>query len=408
MFLRTQLEVEFFSTYNLLLLFIIYGNVIIGDFMKKDYIYLDYSATTKPDSRVIKYFSSICENDYANPNSKHILGINAHKVIDRASKIICDYLDIDVSELIYTSGASEANNMVFKGLKNGNRKHIITSSLEHSSVYGPIGYLQKHGYKVSFVPLKEDGVVDIVELEKMITDDTLIVSIVAVDSEVGVRQPIEEIGKMLKKYPDVYFHSDITQCIGKDIISLTDVDLASFSGHKLFCFKGIGGLIKKKDIKLEPIIHGGKSVTKYRSGTPQTALIGALGKAFTLFKDDVIKKQDYVRDLNNIIREHLEKYDKIKINSTNRSIPNVLNISFIGKNPNSIQKYFQDNKLIISTKTACSNDEGISKSVYSITSDDARAKSSVRISLSYKTKKSEVKYLLEVIDKLMEEYDEVS
>ena len=377
--------------------------------MKKDkYIYLDYSATTKPDDKVIKYFCDISKNNYANPNSKHILGKNSHKVIDKATKIICNYLNIDKDELIYTSGASEANNTVFKGLKSGNRKNIITSPLEHSSIYGPIGYLQKKGYTVSIAPLTSDGIIDIEALEKMITKDTYLVSIAAVDSELGTRQPIEKIGKMLKKYPDIYFHSDITQCIGKDEISLNDVDLASFSGHKIFSFKGIGGLIKKKNIKLEPLIHGGKSVTKYRSGTPQTALIGGLGKSFTLFRNNIDKNKDYVINLNNIIRNHIAKYNQIKINSPITSIPNVLNISFIGKNPNSIQKYFEKNNIIISTKTACSNDEGISKSVYSITKDEERAKSSVRISISYKTTKKEVEYLLKTIDKIMEDYNEIN
>lgn len=377
--------------------------------MKKDYIYLDYSATTKPDKKVIKYFSDISENNYANPNSNHILGKNSHKVIDKATKIICNYLNIDEEELIYTSGASESNNTVFKGLIKDKRKHIITSPLEHSSVYGPIGFLQKQGYSISIVPLKKDGTIDIEKLEKMITKDTFLISIAAVDSEIGTRQPVEKIGKMLKKYPNIYFHSDITQSIGKDKISLENIDLASFSGHKIFCFKGIGGLIKKKNIKLEPLIHGGKSVTKYRSGTPQTALIGSLGKAFTLFNKNIDKNKKYVTNLNAQIRNHIEKYpDKIKINSPTTAIPNVLNISFIGKNPNSIQKYFQDNHIIISTKTACSNDDGISKSVYNLTGSEERAKSSVRISLSYKTTKKEVDYLLKIIDKLIGDYNEIN
>ena len=242
----------------------------------------------------------------------------------------------------------------------------------------------------------------------MLNDDVFLVSVVAVDSELGTRQPIEEIGKLLKKYPDIYFHSDITQCIGKDNINLENVDLASFSGHKIFCFKGIGGIVKKRNIKLEPLIHGGKSVTKYRSGTPQTELIASLGKAFELFQKDFSIRKNYLKEINTIIRNHLEKYPNIKINSTSKAIPNVLNISFLTKSPNNIQKYFENNNIIISTKTACSNDEGLSKSVYSITKDENRAKSSVRISLSYKTTKKEVEYLLKIIDKLMEEYNEIN
>ena len=376
--------------------------------MKKNYIYLDYSATTKPDKKVVNYFSKIADLNYANPNSKHILGKKSNKVIEKATKIICNYLNIETDELIYTSGASESNNTILKGLKNNNRKTIITTYLEHSSIYGPLGHLQKQGYKVEFVPLKDDGTVNINELEKMLNDDVFLVSVVAVDSELGTRQPIEEIGKLLKKYPDIYFHSDITQCIGKDNINLENVDLASFSGHKIFCFKGIGGIVKKRNIKLEPLIHGGKSVTKYRSGTPQTELIASLGKAFELFQKDFSIRKNYLKEINIIIRNHLEKYPNIKINSTNKAIPNVLNISFLTKSPNNIQKYFENNNIIISTKTACSNDEGLSKSVYSITKDENRAKSSVRISLSYKTTKKEVEYLLKTIDKLMEEYNEIN
>ena len=368
---------------------------------KNKTVYLDYSATTKVDKSVLDYFKFISENYYANPNSNHKLGKMGEEIINKTINNICLFLNIDKQELIFTSGATESNNTVLKGIYNGEKKHIITTKLEHSSIYGPLSYLQKKGYKVDFVSLKADGAVDLNLLEKLITQDTLLISIVAVDSEIGIRQPIEKIGKLLKKYPEIYFHSDITQCLGKDEIDISDVDLASFSGHKLYCFKGIGGLIKKKNVKMKPIIHGGKSITTYRSGTPPTELIGSLDAAFDLFKNDLLEKKQYVKKINDKIRKHLKKYENIIVNSPINSIPNILNISILNKDSNKIQEYFENYNIFISTKTACATDTSLSSSVLALTNDEMRAKSSIRISLSYKTTLDEIEYFLKVLDSLM-------
>lgn len=375
--------------------------------MKNKIVYLDYSATTKIDKSVLEYFNLISEEFYANPNSNHKLGSKSQEIIDDTIDNITSFFNIKKSELIFTSGATESNNMALKGVYNNDKKHIITTMLEHSSIYGPLGYLQKEGYKIEFVSLKKDGTVDLNKLKNMITDETLLVSIVAVDSELGIRQPIEEIGKLLKNYDGIYFHSDITQCLGKDQIDISNVDLASFSGHKLYCFKGIGGLIKKEHVKMIPLIHGGKSISEYRSGTPQTELIGALNETFNQLKKDILEKKKHIKNLNDIIRSHIKKYNAIKINSTNKSIPHILNISFLNKNSNSIQEYFEKHNIFVSTKTACASKSDLSKSVLILTNDEDRAFSSIRISLSYKTTKKEVVYFLKILDKLMGEYDEI-
>lgn len=377
--------------------------------MAKDHIYyFDYTATTKPATSVVKCFCDTAENNFANPNSNHKLGLASKKVIDNATKNIASYLHVKPNEIIYTSGSSESNNTVLKCVRNGEKKHVITSELEHSSIFGPIGYLQNHGYSFDFAPLKNDGTVDIAKLEKMIRKDTLLVSIVAVDSETGVRQPVEEIGKMIhEKFPAVYFHSDITQLLGKDNVDLSNIDLASFTGQKINCFKGIGALVKKENVKMEPLIHGGKAVTIYRSGTPSTELIASLSKAFDLFKNDIDERKKYVEKLNFQIRNHLKQYDKIVINSTEKSMPYILNISFLGKNPNLIQNYFANHNIYISTKTACANDSDYSKTVFNLTGSMERAKSSVRISLSYETTEEEIDHLLKEIDELMEHYDKI-
>lgn len=366
-------------------------------------VYLDYSATTKVDEEVLKYFNYVCRNYYANPNSNHLLGRECNEMINSSISSICNYFNISSDEIIFTSGASESNNTVIKGIVSSGNE-IITTKLEHSSIYAPCSVLQKRGYKIIFAPLNDNGLVDICKLEELINENTCLVSIGCVNSEVGLRQPIEEIGIMLKKYPNVLFHSDITQAVSKTKIDLSNVDLASFSGHKLFCFKGIGGLIKKKNVNIKPLINGGKSTSVYRSGTPQTELICSLSKAFDLFSEDY----SYVKGLNKKIRDHICCYDSIVINSNSYCIDNILNISFMGKDSNVVQKYFADYGIYVSTKTACSSDSSYSLCIYELYNDKERASSSIRISLSYKTTLDEVDYFLNILDKLMEEYDEVN
>ena len=188
-------------------------------------IYLDYSATTKADKKVIEKFVETEEKYFANPNSNHYVGKECKKEIDKAINTICSSLGIKENEIIFTSGASESNNTVLKGL---NVRHIITTKLEHSSITTPVGYLQTKGIKIDFVSLDENGLVDIDNLISLIDDEPTLVSIGMINSETGIRQNVEEIGKLLKKYKNVYFHSDITQALGKVKVDLTDIDLASF------------------------------------------------------------------------------------------------------------------------------------------------------------------------------------
>lgn len=369
--------------------------------MKK--VYLDYSATTMVDNHVLEKFNELVKNTYANPNSIHDLGIESKNIIDKSIENICNYFHIDKDEIIFTSGASESNNTAIKGiLKNSNRKKIITTYLEHSSILSPLSYLQSMGYIVEFVKVSKSGLIDIEDLKSRLDDNTLLVSICYADSELGNHFNTEEVFKIVKDYdPNIYTLSDITGALGKININLDNIDMASFSGHKIYTFKGIGGLIKKNNVKLIPLIHGGHSTSIYRSGTPQTELIYSLSCAFDLFKDNLDTKYNYILELNNKIRDHLKKYDNIKINSTKRSIPNVLNFSIIGRNSNDTQKYFNDNGIYLSTKSACSSNKDISLIIKNMYNDEERAKSSIRISLSYQTTIEEIDYFLEVLDKYM-------
>lgn len=365
-------------------------------------VYLDYSATTPVDSEVVRTFTKVCEDYWANPNSLHKEGVKANSLIDAATNQIANILGVKPSEIIYTSGASESNNMALKGicLKYQNRgKHIITTGFEHSSIYGPISYLQKQGFDVDFVKTLDNGKVDIEHLKSLIREDTILVSITAVNSEIGIIEPIEEIGVLLREYPKIFYHVDMTQSIGKMKINLKDIDLASFSAHKFFGVKGIGVLVKKENINIEPIIHGGKSTTIYRSGTPATPLIASISKALRLVNTDMDKHYSYVKDLNERVRKELSKYELVRINSPEDALPYILNISVLGVKPEVLLHALEEDDVYISTQTACSSKTDESKAVLALTKDSERSKSSVRISLSYKTTEEEINEFLKVFDK---------
>ena len=369
-------------------------------------IYLDYSATTPVNKDVLDSFVKASLEFPGNSNSLHTLGVRCNKLIESATKQIADIFKIKETEIIYTSGSSESNNLAIKGvcMKYKNRgKHIITTHYEHSSIYGPLSYLQGEGFEVDFVDSDEFGLVDLKHLESLIREDTILVSINAINSEIGILQPVEEIGKIVKKNPKCFYHVDLTQAVSKVDINLENVDLASFSAHKFFGIKGIGGLIKKEKIVIEPLIHGGKSTTIFRSGTPAHPLIVSLAKALRLACDDMENKYNKVLELNNYLKEKINKYDNVYINSNDKCIPYILNISIINIKPETFLHALEKHEVYISTQTACSSSNSLSKSVLDLTKDEASAKSSLRISLSYLTTKDELDKFIEIFDKCIKE-----
>ena len=366
-------------------------------------VYLDYSATTPVNPDVLDSFNKVSLNYIGNPNSLHRLGVEAKGIIDEATSQIASLLNVKTSEIIYTSGSSESNNLAIKGiaLKYKNRgNHIITTPMEHSSINGPLNFLMDNGFRVDFVNLDSNGLVDIEHLKSLICDDTILVSINSINSELGLRQPIEEIGDLLKDYPKLFFHVDMTQSIGKINIPLDNVDLVSFSAHKIYGLKGVGCLIKKDGINLEPLIHGGKSTTIYRSGTPATGLICSISKALRLALEDLDKKYEHVMEVNKYLSDGLSKYDKVFINSNSNCIPHMLNISVIGIKPETLLHALEEDDIFISTQSACSSNTTISKAVFNLTHDNDRAASSVRVSLSYLTTRDEIDYFLKSFDKI--------
>lgn len=368
-------------------------------------IYLDYCATTPVDKRVLNTFNKVCLEYPGNSNSLHKLGIEAKELEDYATKEIEKILKLNNMEIIYTSGASESNNHVLKGVcsKYKNRgKHIISSYLEHSSILSTLDYLSKQGFIIDYVKIKDDGTVDLDNLKELLNNDTILVSIASVDSELGIIQPIKEISNIVKEYPKCFFHSDCTQGLGKIDIDFNLMDFASISMHKIYGMKGIGMLLKKKNIIIDNLIHGGKSSTNYRSGTPALPLIVSSMKALGLIIPNIKSNYHYITGLNKIILEELSKYKGLHINSTSNSISHIINISLTNIKPETFIHALDNYDIYISTKSACSSTDTMSTSVYAVTKNREYASSSIRISLSYLTTKEEITKFLNIFNNCYE------
>lgn len=356
-------------------------------------VYLDYSATTPVSYDVLESYNKATRDYMGNVNSIHSLGVKSRVLLNSATKQICELFNILEEELIYTSGATEANNMALKGValaykKRGN--HIIVSKLEHPSIYSICNYLETLGFEISYVNNDEDGLIDFEDLRKLIRPETILVSICAVNSEVGVRQPLKIIRQIIKKENvNAIFHSDITQAIGKIAVNMHDVDMASMSGHKIFGPKGIGFLYKNNKVNIVPLIHGTGKFNDLRSGTPALPLIVALSKAIRIALTDLEKKEANVKKLNDKIFKELENYDGIVFNKTKYSIPHIFNISLLNIRPETFVHAMEDDEIYLSTNTACSSGD-LSTSVMAIFNDKRRAMTTIRISLSYVTTNEEI------------------
>lgn len=383
--------------------------------MNEEYIYLDYASNTPVDKDVLNTFNEITLKYFANPNSTHILGKVTNEKIQKTTENIIKELskkaNLDENmEIIYTSGSSESNNLAIKGIAKSykeNGKHIISTFLEHSSVSSPLTYLKEQGYEIDIVNITNEGKVDLEHLKSLIRKDTILVSICYIDSEVGIVQPIEEIAKIVKEYPNCFFHVDCTQAVGKINIDLKNIDLISFAPHKFYGLNGFGALIKNKEIVLEPLINGGASTTIYRSGTPVIGQICALEKALEISFNNLEERKKYVKNINKKLRENLSKYKDVKINTFSDENPFILNISVNRVKATEFKNKLEEYGVCISIKSACTITITPSRIVMAMTHDRKRALASFRISLSHLVKESEINKFLEIFDKCYKYFKEV-
>lgn len=370
-------------------------------------IYLDYSATTPVDIDVFDTLSKVTKNYIGNPNSMHSLGQKSMELLESATKQIADIFGVSSNEIVYTGGSTESNNMAIIGAALANHKkgkHIIVSKLEHPSIYVICDYLKSIGFEISYVKNDSDGLIDFDDLKKLVREDTILVSISAVNSEIGIRQPLKMIRQIIKKENiGTVFHSDMTQAIGKVSVNMHDVDLASVSGQKIFGPKGIGFLYKSSMIKVTPLLYG-STKENINPGTPPLPLIAALSKAVRLANENLEKKERFVTLLNEKIVNTLSKYPNILFNKTKYSIPHILNISVMDVMPEVMVHALANHEIYVSSNTACSSGE-VSNAVLAVYNDLNRAKHTIRISLSHVTTTEEINRFLEVFK---EEYEKLS
>lgn len=364
-------------------------------------IYLDYSANTPADERVLERFCAVERACIGNANSHHQAGATAKAEIDRATQSIASLLGVQPAEVIYTSGASESNNFALKGLARLSRhvgKHIISTPLEHSSVSGTLTALQEQGYEIDLVDIQRDGTVDLEHLKELLRPDTIAVAVTMVDSELGVVQPIAQIAEILKAYPNCHFHVDATQAVGKIPVSFEGIDTMSLTAHKFYGLNGIGLLLKRRGLALEPLIHGGESTTIYRSGTPTVSLASSLECALEMAVNDLPQRTERVKQLNTELRATLSAYPKVRINSPETAIPHILNLSVQNVKGTVFQRVLNEHGVCVSVKSACSSDGLPSRAVFAVSRDRRNALSSWRISLSHLTTEEEIQEFMKAFD----------
>jgi cysteine desulfurase len=369
-------------------------------------IFLDNASTTpiskEVEKEIIKTFS-----EYGNPSSKHLLGEKIKERIERSRKTISNFLNCSPEEIVFTSGGTEGNNMIIKGIAkiDKKKKHILISEIEHPSVVESCNYLKREGYEIEKIKVNPDGIISLSDLEKKIKENTLLVSIMHVNNEIGTIQPIKEITEICKK-KKVYFHSDMVQSLKKIKIDLREIDLdfASFSGHKINALKGIGFVYIKKGIKVEPLINGGNQERGIRSGTENTIGIISLAKAIQIKKEfSKIKKiQEY------LLKEIMKIPGTIINGSLKKRIPTNLNFSFYGIEGESLMMLLSNKKIFVSTGSACSSNKLTESHVLkAIGVDEMHINGSIRITFE-DLNKTEIKYFLRNLRESVEKLQKMS
>jgi cysteine desulfurase len=376
-------------------------------------IYFDNSATTKPYKDVLDAFLKVNEEYFANPSSIHALGGRVETLISKSRKQVADLLNIKESEVFFTSGGTESNNLAIKGtaLQYRNRgKHIITSGIEHPSVIEACEQLKDLGFEITYLPVSSTGHVQVDDVLKHITRETILVSIMHVNNETGSVQPIGQIGKALKAYPKVIFHVDHIQGIGKVPLSFREagIDLCSVSGHKIHGLKGTGMLYIKEGLEISPLLSGGEQERKIRSGTENTGGIISFAKALRLHLEKSRADLEYMKELNSALRAGLKGIEGITIHSPEQqSAPHIVNFSVKDIRGEIFVHALEAFDIYVSTTSACSSKKNVpSRTLLGMGVKEELLDTSVRASFSFENTIEEVKQFtkaIEIVKKNLEE-----
>ncbi len=372
--------------------------------------YFDNSATTRVLDSVKDIVVKTMTEDYANAAAKHSKGMAAENYIKQARADIAKTLKVQDKEILFTSGGTESNNMALMGTAFGNERggrHIISSNIEHASVYNPLGMLADHGYEITYLPVDEKGHISLTELEEAIRPDTLLVSIMYVNNEIGAVEPVEEISKVIKrKNPNTIFHVDAIQAYGKYTIrpKRQGIDLMSVSGHKFHGPKGVGFLYIDEKVKVKPLILGGGQQKGMRSGTENVPGVAGMGVAAKEMYTSHEEKVDYLYGLKDYMMDCLAEVEGTHINSERGrlSAPQVVSVSFDGIRSEVLLHALEEKGIYVSSGSACSsNHPGVSDTLKGIGVKKELLDATLRFSFGLFNTKEEIDYSIEVLKELL-------
>ena len=377
-------------------------------------IYFDNSATTKVDDSVLETFIQVSQKMNGNPSSLHRLGDLADGLLQQSRKQIASLLKVKDSEIYFTSSGTEGDNWAIKGTaieKMRYGKHLITTSVEHPAVKESMAQLEQLGFKVTYLPVDETGVVSVSDLRNALRPDTVLVSVMAVNNEVGSIQPIDEIGEVLREYPSIHFHVDAVQAVGKiplDLSSSSRIDLATFSGHKFHGLKGTGFLYIKHGRKIAPLMSGGGQEKGRRNGTENVAGIAAMSRALRLLFDQQEQKTANQRLIRDYLMDELSKYPKVQLFSTKKGAPHIICFGLQGIRGEVSVHAFEKEDIFISTTSACSSRNKTTSSTLSAMGVPEKiATGAVRVSLTDTSTIEEARQFLKAFDALYQNFKDI-
>ncbi|RPA60872.1 cysteine desulfurase [Aerococcus agrisoli] len=379
-------------------------------------IYFDNSATTKIAPEALNTMTQVMQTYYANPSSLHKLGNESAKLLNSARKQVADLLGADSSEIFFTSGGTESNNWAIKGTamekEKYHGKHIIVSSVEHPSVKNTMAYLEKNGFEVTYLPADKEGKVHVEDVAAAIKDETILVSVMAVNNEIGAIQPIAEIGDLLEKYPTIHFHVDGVQSVGtfKKPLIHDRVDLMSFSAHKFNGPRGIGILYKKQNRNIEHLLEGGGQEMGQRSTTENLPGIVATAKALRIALTEAPEVKANEEAIQKKLRAFFAEHeDVIRVYSPEDAAPHVLTVALKGVRGEVMVHALEEEDVIVSTTSACSSRavNNTSSTLGAMKVDPVWAKQAIRLSFGKDNTLAEVDQFIEIYSKLMKKFERI-
>lgn len=372
--------------------------------------YLDNSATTRCYKEVAEIVEKTMTEDFGNPSAMHLKGVEAENYVKEAAKTIAKTLKVQDKEIYFTSGGTESDNWALIGTALANHrqgKHMITTPFEHSAVSAPLAWLQEQGFEITIIPVDEEGNLDLKKLEEAIREDTILVSTMFVNNEMGAVVPVEEVGKIVhEKNPRTLYHVDAIQAYGKYKIypKKMGIDLLAVSGHKIHGPKGVGFLYINEKAKVQPFILGGGQQKGMRSGTDNVPGIAGLGTAAKMIYRNLDENVEHMRELKFYFAKELETLEQVEINGPKpeQGAPHILNVSFLGVRSEVLLHSLEDMGIYVSAGSACSSHKRAgSSSLGALRLTPERKESAIRFSFCETTTKEEIDYTLEALRKLL-------